>query len=93
MHGGITRYVRCRNVLTREVDSALLVLMPGGRDVLALKGAGPAIWSHLGDPISLDDLVQALARTFQVDPGEISPSVHLTVRSLVAKAVVREEAA
>lgn len=86
-------FVQRESVLTREVDAALLLLAPGSEGVISLSGAGPAIWSLLREPRSVEDLVKRLAARFGVEPRDIETDVHGTVESLLAARVIRAEAA
>lgn len=86
------RYVRSDAVLTREVETAVLLLRPGGGDVLSLSGAGTTIWELLRRPMSFDELVQQLAERFHVSPTEIADDVRSTVDSLLDQAMLRAAA-
>jgi homoserine kinase len=87
------RYVRSDAVLSREVEAALLLLAPGGDGVVSLSGAGPTIWRMLREPLTVADLVHALAERFAVPPEDIVDDVTRTVTSLQAAHVIRSAAA
>jgi hypothetical protein len=87
------RYVRTHDVLTREVETAILLLRPKGGDVLSLSGAGTAIWDLLRRPMTLDDLVHSLAERYHVAPEDIVNDVRDTVDSLLEQALLRRAAA
>lgn len=93
MSSPVPRYVRRHDVLTREVETAVLLLRPGGGDVLSLSGAGTAIWDLLRRPMTLDDLVHTLAERYHVAPEDIVHEVRSTVDSLVEQALLRQAAA
>jgi hypothetical protein len=87
------RFVQQDSVLSREVESALLLLAPGADGVISLSGAGPTIWSLLREPRTVDDLVARLARRFDVEPRNIEADVHCTIDLLLAAHVIRADAA
>jgi hypothetical protein len=87
------RYVRSKAILTREVEAALLLLVPGTSDVLSLSGSGPEIWHLLRSPRTLDDLVEWLTAQYDVDPASIEPAVRQTIDALLNARVLQRTAA
>jgi hypothetical protein len=87
------RYVRSEFVLSREVEAGLLLLSPGGQDVISLSGAGPEIWTLLRDPHTVEELVASLAARFDVPPTGIEEDVRAALTSLQQADVVRSDAA
>ena len=90
---GAPRYVRSNTVLTREVEAALLLLVPGTSAVVSLSGSGPEIWHLLRSPRTIDDVVDHLASRFQVDRESIEPAVRQTVDALIEARVLHRTAA
>lgn len=86
------RYVRSDAVLTREVETAVLLLRPEGGDVLSLSGAGTTIWELLRRPMTLDELVQQLVERYHVAPADIADDVRETVGSLLEQSLLRAAA-
>lgn len=91
--GQSARYVHSDAVLSREVESALLLLAPGRSGVVALSGSGPVIWSLLRTPTSFDDLVAQLAARFHLPVQDIADDVRRTLEELLAAHVLRRNAA
>ena len=91
--GQAARYVRSDAVLSRDVESALLLLAPGRSGVVALSGSGPVIWSLLRTPTSFDDLVAELVQRFSLPADDIADDVRRTLEELLAAHVLRRNAA
>ena len=87
------RFVRNEAVLTREVETAVLLLGPRGGDVLSLSGAGTAIWELLRSPKTLEELVEELAERYHVTSADIAEDVRGIVDALLDQALLRRSAA
>lgn len=93
MTNATPRYVRTDAVLTREVETAVLLLRPDGGEVLSLSGSGTAIWELLRRPMTMEELVQKLAERYHVAPDRIAEDVRGTVHSLLDRSLLRQAAA
>ncbi|MGH8892186.1 MAG: PqqD family protein [Actinomycetes bacterium] len=85
-------FVRAEAVLTRDVETALLLRSPRSPGVVSLSGSGPHIWHLLRAPVTVDELVTRLAEQFHVPAETIADDVHRTVQALVEARVVRRAA-
>lgn len=82
-------YQRSAQVLIRRTSTGLLLAAAAGDDAVAeLGGSGGVLWDLLDEPITLDDLVAALAGIFDTAPEAIWQSVESTLSELVAMSAV-----
>lgn len=87
-----TQFVRAGNVLSRELQDAVLVMARGGPDVLSLSGAGTEIWRLLGTPVTFEQLLRRLSDHFRVPVESIDDDVHRTLERLVEARLVHRAA-
>jgi hypothetical protein len=65
MTGTITRN---REILTAEIDDALLMLSIEKGQYYGVKGVGPRIWELLAEPMTPTALVEQLVAEYEVEP-------------------------
>lgn len=88
-----TRFVQAGSLLTRDLQNAILVRARGGDGVHSLTGAGTEIWRLLASPVTLDELLVALAERFGVEPTHIGDDVSRILDELVRARLVDRRAA
>jgi hypothetical protein len=69
------RYHRSGAVLFRNVCDMVLLLDPCDGQVVALGGAGPALWDLLDRPITVAEALRRLADSYAVPAERIAPEV------------------
>ena len=75
-------YVRSRDVLWRNAGNRLVVRSLKRESLVSLEGSATMLWSFLARPISLDDLVAAMAAHYAVDVDTVSDAVAQAVEDL-----------
>ena len=73
------RWQRNPAALWRRSLDGVVLLAPGADEPIVLSGGGPAVWEGLAEPITLDGLVEDLARAHRADLD----AVRRDVRSLI----------
>lgn len=88
-----TRFVQAPSVLTRELESAVLVRARGSDGVHSLTGAGTEIWRLLATPVTLEELLEQLSVRFAIPQADIGEDVRRILDALVAAHLVESRAA
>ena len=86
-----TRLRRSPHVLWRSVGAEVILAEPGRTDFELLSGSGGAVWRALDDPLTLPELIEALATEHGVEAGAIDGDVRQLVGTLSARGLVEEE--
>ena len=69
-------------VVEREVGGCFVLLCPDQEHVLLLNETASDVWRLLDGQLTLDKIVDLLARAYQAEPGDIYEDVEHTVASL-----------
>lgn len=77
-------------VLSRKVHDEMIVTLPFTSSMHGLEGPAGTIWQLLGSPVSLPDLISALANAYGVDANEIEGDVKRTLDDLMGRQLVEE---
>lgn len=77
------------DVVFQELDGEVLVLRPGGADVLHLNSTASQVWGLLSEPTSREELVQALAEGYRTEPAVVAADVGPLLEVLLEHDVVR----
>ncbi len=67
---------------------AALVLPPSADDPLTLAGTGAGLWDLLAEPISTDDLVDALAARYGAAPSTVAGDLGPVLAELAASGAI-----
>lgn len=76
------------NILEAEVDGDLSLYHPESHQVTVLNSSATAIWRLIDGELSLSEIVDRLASTYDVDPDTIAEDVEQTVSNLVKAGLV-----
>lgn len=68
-----------RHVIETTVDGDISLFNSSNESVTILNGTASDIWMLCDGDHSLDEIVDLLARSYEVDPAEIRPGVENTV--------------
>jgi hypothetical protein len=85
---GGRRFSRSVRLLWRRAPEEILVLRPGDRDVLHLRGTAVELWELLATPRSPEDIVAALAQRFGAPEEQVGDDVRRALADLVTRGVV-----
>lgn len=71
---------RNEDAIWRVIDDEIVVLLPEGAQLHALKGCGSRIWEFIEDEISIAQVVQKICDEYEVEPQrareEITGFIH-----------------
>jgi hypothetical protein len=82
------RVRRSVRLLWRRTPDGILVLRPGGRDVLHLLGTAVELWELLDTPRAPADVVAELAQQFGAPEEQVGDDVRRALADLVTRGVV-----
>lgn len=88
-----TRFVQAQCVLTRELESSVLVRARGADGVHSLTGAGTEIWKLLATPLTIKELLDELSVRFAIPARDIDDDVRRILDALVEANLVERGAA
>ncbi len=87
------------DVVSREIDGALIIVpLTSGvgdmeDDLFSMNESGTEIWSMLDGKKTLQEIVEALARQYHAEPGEIERDVAGIVEELLKRRMLVEATA
>jgi PqqD family protein of HPr-rel-A system len=76
------------NILEADVDGDLSVYNPESEQVTVLNSSATEIWRLIDGRLSLTEIVDRLAESYDVDPDTIMDEVQQTVTSLTEAGLV-----
>jgi hypothetical protein len=80
-----SRIVQAGGVLAALADGELLLIHEHRDDCYALRGIGVEVWEAAGQPIRVEQICEALLRTYAVDRETCERSVLETVHALLGE--------
>ena len=72
-------------VLQQDLDGEVLLLLPGGSEVLHLNDSASALWQALDEPRTLDEVVALLAEAYAADPSVVHADLLALLPELQAR--------
>lgn len=87
------------DVVSREIDGALIIVpLTSGvgdmeDDLFSMNESGTEIWNMLDGKKTLQEIVEALARQYQAEPGKIEQDVAGIVEELLKRRMLVEATA
>ena len=86
-------FFRSQSVVSRIVAGETLIVPIRGRvgdlaSIYSFNGTGSLIWQMLESPSTIGDLVEAVARQFDVEPARAEQDVKRFVREMIAVCLV-----
>ncbi len=82
---------RAPGVLWRRTMRGVLVAAPGRPDPVLVTAPGDAVWDLLAIPRSRDDLVSALAGSFDAEPARIEADLAPVLSALLDHGALTEQ--
>jgi len=73
---------RASSALSRRLLSGVLVLVPGMSESLEISVPGDLIWDLLAEPLTVADLVEALASSYGVSARTVRADIEPVLRAL-----------
>jgi hypothetical protein len=84
----IDRYQRTPSVLFAELGSDVVALEVNLGYCFGMQDGAAAIWNLLGDPIGIDEIVEQLTKTHEVDPATCRLDVERIIGQLEQEGLV-----
>ena len=84
----IDRYQRTPSVLFAELGSDVVALEVNLGYCFGMQDGAAAIWNLLGDPIGIDEIVEQLTMTHEVDPATCRLDVERIIGQLEQEGLV-----
>lgn len=84
------RYSHARRLAQRKIAGEIFVVDPANKCLHQPQGVAESIWEWLAKGATEGELVQAVLREYDVDPGTAGRDVRRFVRELVRKRLVEE---
>lgn len=85
-----TLYQRTPDILPASMGDETVMLGISSGKYFGLKGTGQVIWEHLATPVTIDELVDHVRSTYEIDPETCRSDCDAFVARLIAKGLVRE---
>jgi hypothetical protein len=82
------RYRRHEGLPHQKIEEETLIVVPKRRRVHCLNAVGTRVWELLARPRSLEDLVGAVEREFEVDAARARADLRAYLRLLERKGLV-----
>ena len=76
------------DVLQRELDGEVLLLLPEGSEVIHLNDSASALWFALDEPRTLDEVVALLAEAYAADPAVVFADLQAALPELLERGVL-----
>ncbi len=84
-----TRLVRSRDILESEIDGDVIALDIERGECYGLNSVGSAVWRHLAEETSVNEITAALVAEFDVGEDECRAEVTRLVEELAAEGLVK----
>jgi len=81
--------VRIDGFVARRLGDETLVLAESGEEVHLLDEVGTFIWERIDGARTMGEIVDAIASTYEVQPGEAESDAEEFLRRLLDKGVIR----
>lgn len=79
----LTTWHRSEGVVWRRTMDGIVVLPGQGQEPIALLGAAASLWELLGEPLTAEEIVAALAELYGVDTEQVSSEIGATLDGLL----------
>lgn len=90
---GVQMFRQAERSAARVIDGAAYVVSVDRQMMLELNEVGTLVWETISKPATLEDLTQAVAEHFEVEPDAARQDVAVFLRTLVERGVAVEESA
>ncbi|MHC4607727.1 MAG: PqqD family protein [Planctomycetota bacterium] len=84
-----TKHERVPDLPFQQILDEVLIVAPHERNVHRLNDVAARIWTELERPRTLEQLVSAVTKEFDVDPKTAKKDVRLFLKELKGKGLVR----
>jgi hypothetical protein len=84
----MTIRLRSDELSWRQIDDEIVILDGVRAEYLAIKGAGARLWPALVDGASLEQLVDLLVDTYQIDPERATADANQFVTTLSDRGLI-----
>lgn len=82
---------RSGDVLTSDLRGETVLLNPETGDCYSLTGVGAAVWDLVGDPSTVDQLVNGVCERFEVEPSRARADTERFLESLIGEGLIVNE--
>jgi hypothetical protein len=87
----VERFVQNKSIIQSNIADEVVMLDVDSGFYFGLNSVGSIIWSHLKEPISLQELIDKLMNQFDVDPYTCEKETVEFLMQLLEKNIVRKE--
>lgn len=84
------RYQQHPDLIAAQMDGETVMLSVTTGKYFALKGIGHFIWEFISQPVSIDEIVNAVAQRFEVDLAQARNDCEKFVKDLAANNLINQ---
>lgn len=85
------RFVQNKDVIQSKIGDEVVMLDIESGFYFGLNTVGSEIWSHLSEPITIDDLINKLMARFDIDQATCQKDTTEFINQLLEKNIIRKQ--